>query len=81
MNGGVDPDPAWALAKDASGPGVFGDMLGYVVGADTVLYEAYMNALKPKRPAVNDASEFLTMVRGSRLRLSRRTARLRVPSG
>jgi CubicO group peptidase (beta-lactamase class C family) len=30
---------------DHSGSGNF--MLGYVVGADTVLYEAYMNALKP----------------------------------
>ena len=31
---------------DHTGSGNY--VLGYVVGADTVLYEAYMKALKPK---------------------------------
>ena len=33
---------------DHTGSGNY--MLGYVVGADTVLYEAYMKALKPITP-------------------------------
>ena len=45
--GGMPPGPCAAGGQhDHTGSGNY--MLGYVVGADTVLREAYMNALKPK---------------------------------
>jgi hypothetical protein len=48
--GGASPaDPCEAGGQhDYTGSGSY--MLGYVVEADTVLYEAYMNALKPIAP-------------------------------
>jgi CubicO group peptidase (beta-lactamase class C family) len=46
FGGAASPGPCKAGGEhDHTGSGNY--MLGYVVGADTVLYEAYMNALKP----------------------------------